>query len=450
MSAPPRPGAGAPRPYHFPRTTTHTLPNGLEVVVAPLRRLPAATVLLMVPAGGDADPVAEAGLAALTAPALLEGTASRDARDHASAFEQLGGEAFSGVEWTHAACGVTVMTPRLEAALNLLAETIRSPALPDDGIARLRHERHAQLLQQRSEPRGLADDLLLASCFPPAHRLALPLAGDTASVARCTPELVRAFHRTQYGARGSVLIVTGEVDADVVVAQAQSAFGSWDSGATLPAHSWSGGWVRRRLRLLHRPQASQSELRVGHASVSRAHPDFPALAVMNAILGGLFNSRINLNLRERHAWTYGAFTSFDWRRDASVFAASTAVASDVTAAALREILDEIDRIREGPVTSSELSLAVDYLTGVFPLRFETTAAIADALAMRIGFGLDATYYDAYRDRIRAVDAAAVQRVAQEHLHPEALQLVIVGDADVVAPTLAAFTPDGIETVEEER
>ncbi|MBL8958238.1 MAG: insulinase family protein [Gemmatimonadetes bacterium] len=446
MSAPPRPGPGAPRPYHFPATESHLLANGLRVLVAPLHRLPAATVLLLTPAGGEVEGADTAGLAGLAAPALLEGTRHRDTNAQAAAFEQLGGEAFSAVEWTHADCGTTVMSSRLDATLGLLAETVMEPALPSAGVARLREERKAELLQQQAEPRGLADDLLLASCFDAGDRLSRPLGGDMAGVTACTEEMVREFHRARYVPRGSVLIVAGDVPVDAVVRRTEATFGGWEDRALASHAGRSRTAPPARVRVLHRPDAPQSELRVGHASVPRTHPDFHALAVMNAILGGLFNSRINLNLRERHAYTYGAFSSLDWRRDASVFSASTAVQSEVTGPALREILHEITRIREAPVAAEELSLAVDYLTGVFPLRFETTAAIADALAMRIGFGLEASYYDTYREHVRAVDAAAVLRVAQAHLHPDRLQVVVVGDARVVEPALNDLSLGAIERV----
>jgi zinc protease len=415
-------------------------------MVAPLRRLPVATAALLVPAGAEAERAAEAGLAGLTATALLEGTRLRDASAQAAAFEQLGGEASSDIEWTHAACGTTVMSTRLEATLALLAETVQAPALPATGIARLRHERRAERLQQQTEPRGLADDLLLASCFHASDRLSRPLMGDTDGVSACTDAMVRDFHATRYVPRGSVLLMAGDLDTAAVLRQVEAGFAGWSGPGVPTGVPRVGDAPAGRVRILHRPEAPQSEVRVGHASVSRSHPDFHALAVMNAILGGLFNSRINMNLRERHAYTYGAFSSFDWRRGTSVFSASTAVQSQVTGPAVREILHEVQRMREENVHDDELSLAVDYLTGVFPLRFETTAAIADALAMRIGFGLDAAYYDTYRDRMRAVDVAAVRRVAETHLRPELLQVVVVGDATVVEPALAALSLGAVERV----
>jgi predicted Zn-dependent peptidase len=150
---------------------------------------------------------------------------------------------------------------------------------------------------------------------------------------------------------------------------------------------------------------------------------------MNAIFGGVFNSRINLNLRERNAYTYGAFSSFEWRRDASPFVISTAVATDVTGAAVREILSEFDRMRAGPPSDVELSLCTSYLDGVFPIRFETTDAVAAALAgLRIA-RLPDDYYETYRPRIRGVTVDSVARAAQQHLHPDQLQVLAVGDRE---------------------
>src|SRR5438874_11534449 len=181
--------------------------------------------------------------------------------------------------------------------------------------------------------------------------------------------------------------------------------------------------------------APQSELRVGHVGLPRNNPDFFPTLVMNAVLGGLFGSRINLNLREAHGYTYGASSFYDWRRGPGPFVVSTAVQSEVTAAALREIFLEIDRIRSERISEEELSLARDYLDRVFPIRYETTAAIASALATLVIYDLPSDYYDTYRNNIRAVTLDAVLEAARRHLHPDQLQTVVVGDARVIRDSL---------------
>ena len=177
---------------------------------------------------------------------------------------------------------------------------------------------------------------------------------------------------------------------------------------------------------------------MGHVALPRLHPDYFPMMVMNAILGGLFSSRLNLNLRERHAYTYGAHSAFDWRRAASPFEISTAVETAVTADALREILAEFTRIREEGVTADELSLAVSYLVGVFPVRFETTAEVAGGLANVEIFRLPSDYFFTYRDRVKAVTLADVHRVAQAHLDPGRLQVVVVGDATAMRAGVEAL------------
>jgi predicted Zn-dependent peptidase len=170
----------------------------------------------------------------------------------------------------------------------------------------------------------------------------------------------------------------------------------------------------------------------------RSHKDYFAVVVMNAVLGGLFSSRINMNLREVHAYTYGAHSAFDWRREAGPFVVGTAVKTEVTAAAVTEILQEIDRIRDVAVSADELALATQYLGGVFPIRYETTGAVAAALASASVYGLPADYFTTYRQRIAAVSADDVLRAARTHLHPDAMQILAVGDDAAIREPLGAL------------
>jgi zinc protease len=436
MSASQRPGAGPPRPYTFPGAHRELLSNGLTVHVVPLRRLPVATAVIMADAGAECDPRAQSGVASITVDAMAEGTRQRDAATLADAFELLGGSLDTAITWAHAEVSSTVLVTHLPAALQLLAEVAREPAFPEGEVVRLREERLAELLQQRTEPRGLADDMFARFSFAASSRYAVAEGGDDRSVAAISRGDVDAHHRRFLVPSRSALIVAGDVDVRHVLQQAEAVLGDWQGeGEAMPAVDVTPARTARAVHVVAKPDSPQSELRVGHASVARTHPDFHALTVMNAILGGLFNSRINLNLRETHAYTYGAFTHFDWRRRASSFEVSTAVQSEVTADAVREILTEIDRMRDELVSDAELSLAVDYLTGVFPIRFETTEAIADAIVMREGYGLPTDYFDRYRERVSAITAADVLRVAQTHLQPDRLQIVAVGDPSIVEAKL---------------
>ena len=441
-AAPPRPAAGAPRPYAFPAFERRTLPNGLRLVVAPIHKLPVVSVAAVVDAGAAADPPGQEGLAALTARALDEGTAAFDALALADRVERLGASLDAGADWDSAVVSLTTLAPKLEAAFEVLAEVLARPAFPEREVERLRQERLADLLHVRSDPGALADTAFAEAVYGTASRFGRPEGGGEAAVRGLTRDAVAAFHRARYTPAATTLVVAGDVTADAAERLVERTLGTWAGAAPAPAAADDRQAVSaRRVHLVAKADAVQCELRVGHVGVPRSTPDYFPLVVMNSILGGLFNSRVNLNLRERHNYTYGARTGFDWRRSAGPFAAESAVASEHAAAAAREVLVEIDRMRGAPVAPEELSLATSYLDGVFPIRYETTSAVASALTALVIYGLPDDYFDAYRARVRAVTAEDVQRVARQHLRPEALQLVVAGPPEVHAAFEAlAFGP----------
>ena len=434
-----RPTPGVPRQYTFPTVERTTLSNGLRIAVAPMPRLPLVTVLALIDAGSSDDPAGYEGTAALTALALGEGTAKLSGGDLVEQFEHLGTGFDSGSDWDDAVAQLTVTPERLGAALTMLGEVLTAPAFRPADLERLKSERLAELLQLQAEPRGLANEKFSALLYAPGSRYALPAGGDRRSVSAIIGSAVNAFHRAHYTPSATTLIFAGDVTMELAVQLAERAFGSWSGSGVAPAIVNDGIAQSGRFgHIVHKADAPQSELRVGHRGVPRDHGDYFPIVVMNALLGGLFSSRINLNLRERNAFTYGASSGFDWRRGAGPFVVATAVKTEVTGPAIREILLEIDRMREETVQPDELTLATDYLTGVFPIRYETTRAVAAAIATATVYGLGDDYYTVYRERVRAVTAADVRRVAQQHLHPESMLVVAVGDASAIRESLAAL------------
>jgi zinc protease len=439
VSRSPRPSPGAPREYHFPRFERRKLTNGMQLIVARVPKLPLATVVVLVDAGAVCDPEGSEGTAQLTAKMLLEGTERYDGAELAERFETLGASIEASADWDAAAITMTTLVEHLPPAFDLLGEVVLSPAFPGRELERLKAERLAELLQLRAEPRGLADELFTKFLYAPGSRYARPEGGDEASVERIDRQAVVKFYQTRFLAGGTTVVVAGDVTTDRAEALVNQAFGKWEGRApervladTRPARS------ERAVHLVVKSDAPQSELRIGHVGIPRNHPDFFPVNVMNALLGGLFNSRINLNLREAHAYTYGAFSGFEWRRQAGPFVVHTAVKSDITDAAARETLFEVDRIRAEPVTPDELSLATSYLTGVFPIRFETTTAIAAALAVLTLHGLPEDYYDRYRDNVAAITVENVLAAARRYLDPSALQMLVVGDPNTVRAPLEAM------------
>jgi len=443
-----RPEPGIPRSYRFPEFERHALASGLRVIVAPQHALPLVTVLAVVDAGAGADPCGQEGVAALTARALTEGTASVPGEALTDELEGLGTSLGGDVDWDTASLGMTVLRERLGEAFVRFADVLTTPAFPTAAVERLKGERLAELLQIESEPRELAYEKFDEYVYASDSRFRLPAGGSHDSVVALNRDAVAAFHAARYRPAATTLIVVGDVTVEAVLRLAERHLGTWSGDAAArvsvddrPART------TRSVQIVQKGDAPQSEIRLGHVGVSRQHPDYFAITVMNAVLGGLFSSRINLNLREVHGYTYGASSGFDWRRQRGPFVVSTAVASDVTAPAVTETLGEIARMRSEPITESELSLATSYLDGVFPIRFETTAAIAGALAALVEFDLPDDWYDTYRPSVRAVTAEDVLRAARECLHPESFQLVVVGDAAAIREPLEALHFGPVGTIE---
>lgn len=448
-----RPGALTPRPYRFPRFERRTIGNGIRLLVAPVRKMPLVTVCVVVDAGAVADLPDREGIAQLAGDLLLEGTATDSGADIAVKFERLGADVDVRTDWDACVVSITALRQHLEPSVRLLGSVLRAPSFPPHEVERLKSERLAELLRLRAEPRALADDMFAHVLYQDCSRYTRPLGGIERSVNATTVADVRRFYEARYRAQGVTLIVAGDVDVDDAERLAGAAFAEW-TGSHPPAARTDDAPARREraLHLVAKPDAQQAELRIGHVGLSRPRPDYHAVAVMNAVLGGLFSSRINLNLREKHGYTYGAFSRFDWRRQAGPFMVSSAVQNEVVALAAKEVIGELERIRESEVSADELSLATSYLDGVFPIRYETTESIAEALVTLSVFGLPDDFHDTYCDRVRAITTRDVLAAARQYLHPDQLQLVVVGDTGKVRAQLEelSFGPPAVHDPTDDR
>jgi zinc protease len=404
----------------------------MRLVVAPVSKLPVVTLLMVIEAGATADPTGRDGLARLTARLLPEGTERSTGAEFAERLERLGASVDAHADWDVGIARVTVLTEHLDEATKLFGEMLRTPAFPEREVERLKAERLAELMQIRTEPGALADEMFTRFTYEAASRYSRPAGGATHDVEAITRDDVLRFYEARYRPAGMTLIAAGDVSPDQIEQLAHVTFDDW-AGTLIGTEVTSDRPARdtRAVHVVAKADAPQSELRVGHPGPPRNTPDYFPIVVMNAVLGGLFSSRINLNLREAHGYTYGAFSGFDWRRRAGPFAVDTAVKTAVTDAAVREILNEIDRMRGEEIRPEELSLATSYLDGVFPIRYETTDAIAAALGNLVIYGLPDDYFDRYRERVRSVTASDVLTAARANLRPERMQIVAVGDADAV-------------------
>ncbi|HEX6925244.1 MAG TPA: pitrilysin family protein [Longimicrobiaceae bacterium] len=441
------PGPGPRRPFAFPVIERFELANGLPVLTARTEGLPVATLALLVPASGVFEPEDRAGLASLSGALLDSGTDRRSAFEIAETFESLGAHFGVGTGWDTTEVELTALTSTLSPGTELMAELVRSPSFPGDEVDRVRKEHIASILQRRAEPRGLANEVAARFFFAPESPFSRPLGGTTHTLQGLTRQDIVDFHRGHYTPFGATLVVAGNLDPEDVRDLAEATFGDWVGPASVrPVVSSAPAARARRVVIVDRPGSVQSELRVGHVGVARSTPDYFPLIVMNTILGGAFTSRLNLNLREKQGFTYGVSSGFAMRRNPGPFVISTAVQSEVTAAALTEIFREVEAIRDAPVSASELQDARNYIAGVFPLRLETTEGVTARLVELALHGLPLDYFDAYRDRVLEVPADEVLRVARQHVRPEEMCVVIVGDAAQVRGPVEALDLGPVEVV----
>ncbi len=435
-----RPVPGVPRTYEFPAAERTSLSNDLAVFVAPMTGRPIVSASLLVRRGALDEPAELGGVSVLTGRALTEGTARRDAIGLVEAAERLGASLHAEVGWDAGSIGVEVVASRLAPALELLAEVAAEPSFPAAEVERLRAERLNDILQSRANPRRRADEAFAAAVFDHGSPYARPAAGLPETVETLDRDHTAAIWSAGFDPAAMTLIVAGDVDPGEVVRMAEDRLAGWIASASAAATDppqVGPAATDRRVHLVHRPGSVQTEIRVGHVGLPRNHPDFHAVTVMSAILGGLFNSRLNMKLREEKGYTYGAGASFDLRRRPGPFSARAAVNTDATVPAVVDTIAELERMRERPPTAAELRAARDYLIGVFPLRFETPGPVAGALAGLVVHDLPEDELSRYRPSIEAVTADDVLRVAREHLHPEAAAVVLVGDADAIREPLEA-------------
>lgn len=433
------PPRGPLRPFHFPAVHRRRLANGLTVLVAEQRTFPVLTVDLVLDAGGLAEPPAHAGVAAMTAALLESGAGSRDAEEIAERVDDLGLSLDSGVSWDTGQAGFTCLRARLEAGFELLADLVRHPTFPEAEVERVRDERLTTIMQRRGTPSSVADEAQSRWIFAPGTAFARPLGGMQRTVDEIHRAEVAGFHARRYRAAGATLVAAGDAGVDEIVELAERWFGDWE-GAGEPH---APAVVRPRLDrttviLVDRPGTVQSEIRIGHVGIERTAPDYPAVTVMNAILGGTFSSRLNLNLRERLGYTYGVSSSFASRRQPGTFGMSTAVQTEVTAHAVSEMLRDMREIREAPVTQAELEDARNFLAGVFPLGLQTTDGVVGKLTSIATYGLPDDYYDHYRDLLLAVGVDDVLDAARRRLWPDRAAVVIAGDAQRIRGELEAL------------
>lgn len=438
-----RPPAPDPVPeLRLPEFRRFRLDGGLEVRVAERHDLPEVSLQLLVEAGASAEPSDRAGVAELAGRLLTEGAGSRDAMGVAEWLDRLGAVFHAAIRYDVATLSMHFLSEVTPGALDFLATVVREPRFDPEEVERVRKERLDEIERERDEPAIVADLALVEAIYGGDHLYGRSSGGDEESVSRLDRESVRAFHELRYGAAGAALVVCGDVRAEELRDDLERRFGGWGPGAgrppppEAPERPVGAG----RVVLVDRPGSPQAEIRLGTVGMAYASPDLFPARVANAVLGGLFNSRLNMNLREEKGWTYGARTSFRFRRGPGPFVARTAVETAVTARAVSEILAEVEGLAERPPSDEEIRLAKNAMTLSLPLQFETNGQVSRKIARQLTYDLPDDYWVTYRDRVEAVRPEEILAVAERYLPIRQMAVVVVTDAASVRDELEELAP----------
>jgi zinc protease len=429
-----RPAPGEAAPVRFPHIAREQFDNGLRIWTIPYGAIPVATVTLLFARGTGDDPVHQHGLASLTGDLLDEGAGDLDAIGLAEAFARLGTQLDIDVSPDVMTVSCSGLSHALDRALELVASVVRRPRLGASDFARVR-ELRVNRLRQLSRSAGTVADRAYVTAVFGDHAYGHGALGTTAALEAMTVDDARGFWRDHVGPSIATLIVVGDVVSADVTAAARRVFGAWDAAIGPSTIGAASAAPDPRVLLVDRPGAAQSEVRIGHVAPGRSTPDYHALVVLNAVLGGQFTSRINRRLREEKGITYGAHTSFDFRRLAGSFSCDTSVQSDATADAVADVLAEFAALRATVVSDEELAAARASLTRGYVRNFETASQIARAAMQLAVHNLPDDTFDRFVPAVEAVGRDDVQRVATIHVRPDEATVVVVGDAAACAGPL---------------
>lgn len=424
----------------LPRAQEATLKNGLHVVLLESNhRLPIFSMEMVVMSGGLSDPSDMRGVATATAALLREGTAKHNSRELSEALDTIGATlgANSALSSFTSNINSAGLTENFDQVLDLMAEVIRTPKFPEDEVERYKSRVKAQYPLLRSQPGFLAQERLNKAIYGD-HPAALGFV-PMDSLAKITAADLIKFHSQSYLPNNATLFIAGDVTLKDVLPKIERAFGDWERGTaptlTLPAVP---AQADTKISLINRPGSVQTVFQIGSLGLERTDPDYVALVVMNRILGGGGSSRLFLNIREDKGYAYSVGSNFTSSKYRGVFTAQSPVRTEVTEGAMREFMNEFNRIRDEKVSPADLDKAKHAIVGQFALTLETPAALLNLITTQKLYGLPGDYWDIYPRKVEAITADDVQRVARKYIDLKHLQIVAVTDAAKARDALAKY------------
>jgi predicted Zn-dependent peptidase len=429
------PEGGIPKDFTLPAKQQFQLDNGLKVTLVPFGSIPKVTISARVMAG-NLNEGSDTWLADLTANMMKEGTTSRSAEDVARQAAEMGGSLTIAVGLDQTSVTGEALAEFAPDMVALLADVMRNPALPPAELERLKRDAQRNLEVALNDPgtmaqiafnKALYGDHPYGRLFPGSEQLE----GYSA-------EQIRSFYEGNFGAQRTHLFVSGMFEADALRSAIENAFGDWKKGPPALIMPPEPAEVRQFIDIVNRADASQSNVILGLPTIDPSQPDYIALEAANAMLGGSFSSRITSNIREDKGYTYSPFSQLSVRRGDGYWAQQAAITTDDTAAALKEIYYEINRLRDEPPTEEELRAIQNYMAGVFILRNSTREGIINVLNQVDLHGLDDSYLTEYVSHIYALTPEEISRVTTLYLRPEDMTLAVVGDRARIGEEMAKY------------
>jgi zinc protease len=439
---PEMPAAGAPKAFSFPEPAIKTLANGLRVYVVTDHSQPAVAVrLLIMSAGTMKDPSGMPGVAEMTANMLTQGTEKRSAKEIAEGIDFIGGslEAAAGADATNAS--LDVVKKDLATGMDLMSDVILHPAFKPEELERQRQQLLSSLTVQYSDPEFLASAAFSRVVYG-ASPYGLPNEGTPDSIKKLDPQILAKFHSDNYAPNQAFLGFAGDITPEEAFAAAEKYFGAWpEVTVTVAAAAAPSELHGQHIWLIDKPDAVQTQIRVGKLGVRRSDPNYVPVVVMNRIFGGGYNSRLNTEVRVKKGLTYGAYSSFNPHRQAGSFSVSTFSRTAATVEATRLVVDLISKMSSGDVTPQEMDFARDYLAGVYPIQSETAEQVTDRVLTVAAFELPKDYNYTYPDRVRGVTSAQVKEMAQKYLNTDDLDIVLAGNVSAFRDALKKSFPE---------
>ena len=439
------PKPGPARALELATPMSATLSNGLTIMLTERRGLPIVAANLVIKAGSDANPIDKAGLASFVAAMLDEGTQSRGALQIADELSRLGATLNTGSTMDATTISARSLSKNFGATLDLMADVALHPSFPADEIERQRAQRLGQLVQQRDNPGQVAGQVMAVALYGTRHPYGYTEIGTEASTKAMTRDEMMEFWRRNFVPNSAALIVAGDITMAELRSRAERAFGGWARGTPTRPELATPETTKAKVIIVDMPGTPQTQLRVAGIGAPRSTPDFRALQVMNNALGGLFSSRINMNLREQHGYSYGASSAFVFRRGAGPFVIAAGVRTDATGAAVGEIFKEIAGMNAAPMTDEELQKAKDALANSIPGAFETGANTVNSFSNIFIYDLGLDYYSTYARQVNAVTASQALDASRRYVVPERLVVIAVGDRSKIEADLAKLNLGDLET-----